>query len=147
MISLRNFMDEDAIEFQQKRNVNMPINEIKGLFAKWQEKEFEGKYFEMFAVVKDNEIVGMISLYKHSESVISCGPEIFECYRKHGIAEEAMVLAMDIAKAKGYKLVSQQIRLDNTASISLHNKLGFETDGYIYKNKKGNDVVIFIKLL
>ena len=147
MISLRNFMDEDTIEFQQKRNVNMSMNEIKDLFAKWQEKEFEGKYFEMFAVIKDDEIVGMISLYKHSESVISCGPEIFECYRKQGIAEEAMMLAMDIAKAKGYKLVSQQIRLDNTASISLHNKLGFETDGYIYKNKKGNDVVIFIKLL
>ena len=147
MISLRNFMDEDTIEFQQKRNVNMSMNEIKDLFAKWQEKEFEGKYFEMFYVVKDNEIVGMISLYKHSESVISCGPEIFECYRKQGIAEEAMMLAMDIAKAKGYKLVSQQIRLDNTASISLHNKLGFETDGYIYKNKKGNDAVIFIKLL
>jgi len=52
-------MDEDAIEFQQKRNVNMPIDEIKDLFAKWQEKEFEGKYFEMFAVLKDNEIVGM----------------------------------------------------------------------------------------
>lgn len=147
MISLRNFMDKDATEFQQKRNVNMSMNEIKDLFAKWQEKEFEGKYFEMFAVLKDSEIVGMISLYKHSESVVSCGPEIFECYRKQGIAEEAMILAMDIAKAKGYKLVSQQIRLDNTASVSLHNKLGFETDGYIYKNKKGNDVVIFIKLL
>lgn len=147
MISLRNFMDKDAIEFQQKRNVNMSINEIKELFAKWQEKEFEGKYFEMFAVLKDNEIVGMISLYQHSESVISCGLEIFECYRKQGIAEEAMILAMGIAKTKGYKLVLQQIRLDNIASVSLHKKLGFESDGYTYKNKKGNDVVIFIKLL
>lgn len=140
-------MDSDATEFQQKRNVNMSISEIKELFAKWKEKEIEGKYFEMFAVIKDDEIVGMISLHKHSESVISCGPEIFECYRKQGIAEEAMKLAMDIAKSKGYKLVSQQIRIDNTASIALHNKLGFETDGYAYKNKKGNDVAIFIKLL
>ena len=147
MITLRNFTDNDAIEFQQKRSVNMSLNEIKTLMEKWKEKEVDGKYFEMFAVMKDKKIVGMISLYQHSENVISCGPEIFECYRKQGIAGEAMILAMEIAKNKGYKLVSQQIRVNNTASISLHKKLGFETDEYIYKNQKGNDVQIFIKLL
>ena len=147
MITLRNYTDNDAIEFQQKHNVNMSLNEIKGLLAQWQEKEFEGKYFEMFAIIKGKEIVGMISLYQHSENVISCGPEIFECYRKQGIATEAMMLAMEIAKNRGYKLVLQQIRIDNTASISLHKKLAFETDEYIYKNKKDNNVQIFIKLL
>ena len=147
MISLRNFTDNDALEFQKKQNANMSLDEIKTMFAKWEEKEFSGKYYEMFAIIKDNEIVGMISLYQHSASVISCGPEIFECYRKQGIGGEAMILAMKTAKNKGYKLMSQQIRLNNTASIALHNKLGFETDGYIYTNKKGNDVQIFIKLL
>ncbi len=58
-----------------------------------------------------------------------------------------MKLAMKIAKNKGYKLVSQQIRVNNTASIALHKKLGFETDEYIYKNRHNNDVQIFIKLL
>lgn len=147
MISLRNFIDKDAIDYQQKYRANMSLDEIQAIFTKWQEKEFQGKYYEMFAIIKDNEIVGMISLYQHSESVISCGPEIFEGYRKQGIAQEAMMLAMDIAKSKGFKLVSQQIRVDNIASISLHKKLGFETDEYIYKNKRGNDVQIFIKLL
>jgi len=147
LITLRNFTVDDAIEFQQKQSVNKPLNEVISLLTKWQEKEFEGKYFEMFAVTKDKEIVGMISLYQHSENVISCGPEIFERYRKQGIGGEAMILAMKIAKNKGYKLMSQQIRVDNTASISLHKKLGFETDEYIYKNKHGNDVLIFIKLL
>ena len=147
LITLRNFTDNDAIELQQKCCVNMSLNEIKALLAKWQEKKFEGKYFEMFAVIKDKEIVGMISLYQHSKNVISCGPETFECYRKQGIAEEAMILAMEIAKNKGYKLVSQQIRVNNTASISLHKKLGFETDEYIYRNQKGNNVQIFTKLL
>ena len=125
----------------------MSLYEIKELLAKWQEKKFKDKYFEMFAVIKDKEIVGMISLYQHSKNVISCGPEIFASYRKQGIAGEAMLLAMEIAKNKGYKLVSQQIRVNNTASIALHNKLGFETNGYTYKNKKGNDVQIYIKLL
>ena len=147
MILLRNFADDDAIEFQQKHNAKMSIDEVKKLIIKWQEKEFANKYFEMFAIVNDTEMVGMISLYQHSPNVISCGPEIFECYRKRGFAENAMILAMKTAKSKGYKLVLQQIRVDNIASIALHKKLGFETDGYVYKNKKGNDVQIFIKLL
>ena len=147
MILLRNFTESDAIEFHQKQSANISLDEVKKLIVKWQEKEFSGKYFEMFAVVKGAEIVGMISLYQHSPSVISCGPEIFESYREQRIATEAMMLAMKIAKNKGYKLMSQQIRVNNTASIALHNKLGFETDGYIYKNKHGNDVQIYIKLL
>ena len=147
MILLRNFTESDAIEFHQKQSANISLDEVKKLIVKWQEKEFAGKYFEMFAVVKGTEIVGMISLYQHSPSVISCGPEIFESYREQRIATEAMMLAMKISKNKGYKLMSQQIRVNNTASIALHNKLGFETDGYIYKNKHGNDVQIYIKLL
>jgi len=147
LITLRNFTLDDAMEFQQKQSKNMPINDVKSLLTKWQEKEFEGKYWEMFAVINDEEIVGMISLYQHSENVISCGPEIFERYRKQGMGMEAMILAMKIAKNKGYKLMSQQIRVNNTASIALHKKLGFETDEYIYKNRHNNDVQIFIKLL
>ena len=147
MIYLRNFTDSDAAEFRQKQNTDLSPDEIRALFANWQEKSFAGRYFEMFAVMKDTEIVGTISLYHHSKSVISCGPEIFDSYRRQGLATQAMVLAMDIAKNKGYKLISQQIRINNTASIALHSKLGFETDGYVYKNKHGNDVQIFIKLL
>ena len=147
MITLRNFTHDDAIEFQQNQSKNVPLNEVKSLLAKWQEKEFDGKYFEMFAIINDKSIVGMISLYQCSENVISCGPEIFERYRKQGIGGEAMKLAMKIAKNKGYKLMLQQIRVNNTASIALHKKLGFETDEYIYKNRRNNDVQIFIKLL
>lgn len=147
MILLRNFTADDAEVFQQKQNANMSLDEIKSMFAKWEEKQMAGKYFEMFAVIKDGEIVGAISLYQHSMSVISCGPEIFKSYRKQGIGKDAMLLAMDIAKGKGYKVMSQQIRLNNAASIALHKKLGFETDDYIYTNKNGNEVLIYIKLL
>ena len=147
MITLRNFLDSDAPIFQEKHSKHLSIEEIRDMFRKWNVKEYEGKYFEMFAIVKDEEIVGRISLYQHSENVISCGPEIFEGYCRLGFAKEAMMLAMDIAKSKGYKVVMQQIRTDNVASIALHNSLGFETDGYVYRNKKGNEVLIYIKVL
>ena len=147
VITLRNFLDSDAPIFQEKHSKHLSIEEIRDMFRKWNEKEYEGKYFEMFAIVKDEDIVGRISLYQHSENVISCGPEIFEGYRRQGFAKEAMLLAMDIAKGKGYKVVMQQIRVDNVASVALHNSLGFETDGYVYRNKKGNEVLIYIKVL
>ena len=147
MVSLRNFTNADAKEFQQKQATTMSLDELKAIFAQWGSKNYAGKYYEMFAVVKDGEIVGSISLYQLSKSVVSCGPEVFAAYRKQGIGKEAMLLAMDIAKNMGYKVVSQQIGRNNTASIALHEKLGFETDEYIYRNKKGNEVLIYIKPL
>lgn len=105
VITLRNFLDGDAPIFREKHSKHLSIEEIRDMFRKWNKKEYEGKYFEMFAIVKDEDIVGRISLYQHSENVISCGPEIFEGYRRQGFAKEAMLLAMDIAKGKGYKVV------------------------------------------
>ena len=146
-MTLRNFLDGDAPIFREKHSKHLSIDEIQELFRKWNVKEYVGKYFEMFAIVKDEEIVGRISLYQHSANVISCGPEIFEGYCRQGFAKEAMLLAMDIAKSNGYKVVMQQIRADNVASVALHNSLGFETDGYVYRNQKGNEVLIYIKVL
>ena len=147
MIVLRNFRDTDASIFQEKHSRHLSLEEIQELFRKWNLREYEGKYFEMFAIIKDEDIVGRISLYQHSENVISCGPEIFEGCCRQGFAKEAMGLAMEISKNKGYKVVMQQIRTDNRASIALHNSLDFETDGYVYRNKKGNEVLIYIKVL
>ncbi len=147
MIVLRNFRDSDATVFQETHSKHLSIEEIRDMFQKWNVKEYEGKYFEMFAIVKDEEVVGRISLYQHSENVVSCGPEIFEGYCRQGFAKEAMTLAVNIAKSKGYKVILQQIRVDNLASIALHNSLAFETDGYVYRNKKGNEVLIYVKAL
>ena len=145
MITLRNFKEEDAEEY--KTHKDMSIESIKEVFSKWNVKEFQNRYFEMFAIIDDNKIVGNISLYHHSDSTISLGPEVFECYRNQGFASEAMAMAMTIAKNKGYKIAVQQIRRDNVASIALHQRIGFETDGYVYKNKKGNEVLIYLKSL
>ncbi len=58
-----------------------------------------------------------------------------------------MNAALEIAESKGYKIVLQDIRSDNIASIALHQSLGFETDKYAYVNKKGNEVFLFLKAL
>ena len=147
MVILRNFIKDDALFLQKSSYQNMSVEQIENLIDEWNEKRVNNKYFEMFAILADKNIIGTVSLYQHSTEVVSIGPEIFKSYRKKGFAKEAMINACNIAKQKGYKIVSQQILIDNTASIALHSALGFETNGFVYTNEKGNKVAIYLKSL
>lgn len=49
-----------------------------------------------------------------------------------------MYVIMDEEKT----IVFQQVRINNTASIKLHTKLGFETNQAVFKNRNQNDVYI-----
>ena len=147
MIVLRNFTKADAFALQRIKHPNLSIEQIEALIHEWNLKQVNSKYFEMFAILLDENIVGTISLYQHSAEVISIGPEIFKAYRQKGLAKEAMICACTKAKEKGYKIVFQQIRTNNVASIALHSSLGFETNGLTYTNAKGNQVAIYLKSL
>ena len=146
MIGLRNFTYEDIEVLKQHGYGNLSGNEMKELIGTWNKKEHTGKYFEMFAAI-DGVVVGFVSLYQLSESIISCGPEIFPENRRKGYGFKAVSEALKIAKSRGYKVAMAQIRTDNIPSIALHKKLGFETEGSEYINKKGNTVVIYLKYL
>lgn len=147
MILLRNLKKEDASQLQEYRYSDLSTEQIEVLICNWNKKQFNDKYFEMFAIVSDDKIVGTISLYQHSSEVISIGPEVFCKYRRKGFAKEALICACEIAKEKGFKIVSQQIRINNAASIALHCSLGFETNELVYTNTKGNQVSIYLKCL
>ena len=147
MVTLRNFNNADANVLQQYKHTNMSIKEIQDMICDWNTLEYNGKYFEMLAVENSGEIVGTISLYQHSDSVITIGPEIFPAFRRQGFGKEAMRLSLDVVKNMGYKIVSQQVRKDNIQSIILHKSLAFETDDYCYINRKGKEVLIFLKAL
>ena len=147
MIQLRSFEKEDASELQKYGYSGMSAEQIEVLICDWSKKQFDGKYFEMFAIVSDEKIVGTISLYQHSSEVVSIGPNIFGAYRRKGFAKEAMISACKMAQEKGFKIVLQQVRTNNTASIALHRSLGFETNELVFTNAKGNQVSIYLKCL
>ena len=147
MVHLRNFCMEDASTLYGQNRFQMSLDAIQDMISEWNTKTWNNRYFEMFAVTNGREIIGRLSLYEHSGSVVSIGPEIFAEHRQQGHACQAMETAIAMAKAKGYQIAFQQVRTDNIASRKLHAKLGFETDGYVYKNQKGRDVLIFLKAL
>lgn len=147
MIYLRNFERNDALELQKCGYSDLSATSVETLIDNWNKKQFNGKYFEMFAIIADEKVVGTVSLYQHSSEVVSIGPEIFCEYRRKGFAKEAMICACQIAKEKGFITVSQQVRIDNVASIALHSSLGFETNGVVFANSRGNQVLIYSKSL
>ncbi len=146
-VYLRQFEYDDAELLRVNQMPDASIEEVRKIIESWKTKTFEGKYFEMFALTVNDAVVGSISLYGRADTIASIGAGVFPDERGKGYAAEGLKLVMEIAKEKGYQLAQDQVRTDNAASIALHEKLGFETDGYVYNNAKGNDVLIYSKCL
>lgn len=105
-----------------------------------------GRYFELFAVMDDAICVGFVSLYETASGQISCGPEIKPQYRQQGYGYLAVRTALERANLSGYTKAIAQIRQDNTASIALHQKLGY-TQCRSFLNRNGHSVFEFQKTL
>ena len=147
MVNLRHFTSEDADIIQSEMYPDLSSDEIMRVLADWSELQYQGKYFEMFAIESEGRIVGSISLFAKSIHVASVGIEVFPDERRKGFAAEAMALISRIARERGYEVLLDQIRTDNAASLSLHKKLGFEDCNVLYRNSKGNEVVQYIKII
>lgn len=146
-VSLRHFAAEDAPVLREKLWPDMTLEALADMIGEWNTLTFEGRYFEMFAVQSGDRVVGTVSLYEHTASVVSLGAEIFEGERRKGHAAAASALALERAAARGWRIAQDQVRADNAASIRLHEALGFETDGYVYRNQRGQEVLLYLKAL
>ena len=71
------------------------------------------KYYEMFSVIENEECVGFISIYEHSQHIASLGVDIREKYKRKGYGYHAMLLAEKIAFEKGYQIISDSIAIGN----------------------------------
>ena len=148
MITLRNFLESDIPALQTcPAYSGLTREELRALLADWNTRQYDGQYFEMFAVVDGEQVVGSVSLYQRAAHLISCGPEIFPPHRRKGYGYAAMGLAFTAAKAKGYTVAVQQVRTDNAASVALHEKLGCERPKDVFQNAKGHAVCFYIKVL
>ena len=77
---------------------------------------------------------------------ISIGPTVFEPYRQKEIAFSVMQNLLFTEKRNGYSLAEAQIRINNAASIKLHEKLGYIQGGKVI-NRNLNEVFVYTKEL
>lgn len=146
-MGLRPFTEDDAEIIRQKQYPCESLGGIRKMIREWQCGEYDGKRFEMLALTAGEAVVGSVSLYERSKSAAGIGIEIFEGERRKGYASAAMKLLLERAAASGYKLILNQVLTGNAPSKALHEKLGFETDGYIYKNAKGREVLLYTRCI
>ena len=147
VIALRQFSTFDAAFLREKQMPDASMEEVLETIQAWGTKTFQGKPFEMFAVTADAAVVGSASLYGHTDEMASVGMEVFPEERGKGYGAEGMKLILEIARGRGYRFLQDQVRAENGASIALHEKLGFATDGYIYRNAKGREVLLYLLCL
>ena len=147
MLFLRSFTYEDISVLQHYGYAHKTMEELRVLIDTWNRRVHDNAYFEMFAIDSNGQTVGYASLYQRSHTIVSCGLEIYPDYQRRGYASEAYEKLLRIAKEKGYSIAVAQVKANNTASIALNRKLGFEAENYKYINQKGDEIFYFIKAL
>ena len=147
MLCLRPFTNSDVDLICEKLMPGVSVEVAARLIDEWAAGSYQGRHFEMLALTSEGAVVGSISLFGRSERIASIGAEVLPEERGKGYAAEGMRLMIDKARKHGYKVILDQVRADNRASISLHEKLGFETDGYVYKNARDHSVLLYLLCL
>lgn len=144
---LRHVCEGDIPGLQKNGYGDMDYRSLRDLIGEWNRKIKDDRYFEAFTIYADEELVGMVSLYQVTGFAVSVGIEVFTAHLRKGHAFRAVLEALRVAREKGFTLAMNQVRTDNEASIALHRKLGFETDGYEYQNRRGQPVCLWLKPL
>lgn len=145
-IKLRKFNSGDAYLLQKHQFQKMRIKDIEDMIALWNKNSYDGRYCEVFASEYDGTLAGWFSMAALPNGRISIGPTVFEPYRRKGIACTVMKDLLDTAKKNGYSYAEAQIRPNNTASIKLHEKLGY-IKGKKIINRNLNEVFVYTKEL
>lgn len=145
-IKLRKFNAGDAYLLKKYQFHQMDMNEITDMIALWNKNLYNGRYCEVFAAEYNGALSGWFSMAELPNGRISIGPTVFEPYRQKGIAFSVIRNLLFTAKRNGYSAAEAQIRINNAASIKLHEKLGYIQIKKI-TNRNGNEVYIYMKKL
>lgn len=115
------------------------VDDLLPMLQSSQRRCHEGRYYEQFAICADGRLAGLASLYAHGNGEVSDGVEVFPPFRRCGYAGRALHCLEELARLKGYELLTAQVRTDNAASIALHTRCGFVI-ARTYVNRRGREV-------
>lgn len=137
MITLRPYTPDDWAVLVHHQYPAMSEADAKKLISDFNTGTYDGRRFQMLAIASGGVLVGYVSLLEQEKGVASEGVEVYPPYRRRGYAFAA--ICQLLTQTQAYHTVTAQIRKDNTASLALHEKLGFRITGE-FINRRGNPV-------
>lgn len=146
MIYLKPITIDNINDFKNTSYDMMTLAQKEEMITESIHKIHNNMYFEFLVVYKNDVVIGFMNLFAHSKHIISCGPTIKDEYKRKGFGFEAERLALKYAKDKGFTIAVGGVDSTNTASIKLHEKLGFELERE-YLNKQGRTIRLYIKAI
>jgi len=142
-VTLRSFTQQDVPVLHRYLYPKLSLKQISETVADWNSLRYEGAYCEFFAVISGEEIpVGYVNLFERSDGRISVGAHIFAGFRGKSYGTQAVRLALQIAREKGYVTAHARVRKTNTPSNRLCHTVGFVPVGDDV-TKDGNPVTVY----
>ena len=133
----KNWVNTDRMLSQLRLNMCKSKKDVETLVGIWNENIYQGRYFEVFLITSDDNNIGLISIYEIADDTISIGITIDKLHWNKGYGTEAFRYTLIKCKDLGYSNVESSTLADNSASIKIHEKNGFQL---VKKgsNSKGN---------
>ena len=136
MVTLRPYTQSDWPTLVQYQYPGMSEEDATALILEFNAGTSQGRRLQMLAVENKGILVGYVSLFEQGNGIASEGVEIYPPYRCQGFAFEAL---QQLFAQTSYRTITAQIRKNNTASLALHSKLGFQiVDEFV--NRRGHPV-------
>ena len=154
-MEIRQFKDTDYeyiknswINTDRLQGIEFPAEYEKyiALTVKWNNGEFNGKYFGQFVIVDGNELTGVASLFEQTENSASIGVIIDKNHYRKGYCTFACNELTKIAKKHGFNTVIAGVAANNIPSLKFCKKFGF-TEKETIINNRGRKQVQFTKFI
>ena len=144
MVILRSFRPSDWQVITKYQHTDMEQSDALMLIDAFNAPTYQGKFQKMLAIDDNKQIVGYVSMIEQSDGVVSIGVEIYTPFRRQGYAYAGISQICTMANALHYHTATGQVRKDNTASLTLCEKLGFRIVGEEI-SKRGRPVYNLVK--
>lgn len=115
----------------------------------WSERTYRyeltrNKSAELYVAELDGGIVGYVGTWRIIDECHISTLAVDEGHRRRGIARRLLEHALEIARARGVRAATLEVRISNEPAIDLYRKYGFEITGRrkAYYRDNGEDAYI-----
>lgn len=148
-------VDSYVFRYMREEDIDQIVEvEHASFTTPWSREAFYNElYNNKFAVYivleEDNKIIGYCGTWLVIDEAHVTNVAILPEYRGRRLGEALMVKLMTVAKAKGARTMTLEVRVTNHTAQSLYRKLGFQNGGIrknYYADNQEDGLVMWVNL-